>query len=103
MAKTEELPAMEGEGVAPKKIKKLDNAIALWRSIVEQRMTLTENEVLARQKVQDIMEAEKLTKYAYWVSDEEQKDVVLDETVKVKLTKHKEGAAEAEAPENEED
>lgn len=88
---------MEGEGVAPKKIKRLDNAIAAWRSIVEQRMNLTENEVVARDKVQTIMQEEKLTKYPYWVDDETQKDVVLDETVKVKMTKHKDnGDADAD-------
>lgn len=85
MAKTDDLPEMTGDGVAPKKIKKLDNAIEAWRGFVEKRMELTESEVAARDKCIFIMHAEGLTKYPYWVSDDEQKLLVLESNEKLKL------------------
>ena len=93
MAKvTEELPGVEGEGVSPKRIKRLDNAIAQWRDVVEQRMQLTEDEIVKRDKVQAIMTEEGIQKYAYWIEDDLQKDVILDATVKVKMKAHKDAA-----------
>jgi hypothetical protein len=87
MAKTEELSGMEGEGVTPKKIKRLENAIEKWRGYVTQRMAVLESEVEARDNVIAIMHAENLTKYPYWIDDEVQKVLVLDSTEKLKLKK----------------
>ena len=87
MAKTDEIPGIEGEGVSPKKIKKLDNAIEKWRSFVGQRMAVLESEIEARNNVVAIMHAENLTKYPYWEDDETQKVVILDTTEKLKLKK----------------
>ena len=42
MAKTDDLPGVEGEGVSPKRIKRLDNAVALWRANVAGRQELTD-------------------------------------------------------------
>ena len=95
MAKTEEIPGMTGEGVSPKKIKALDNAIADWRSIVEDRMNLTEREVSAAAKVTELLHKHNLTSYPYWVDDETQKLVVLEGKEKLKLKK----AESAEASE----
>lgn len=87
MAKTDDLEGMTGAGVAPKKIKRLDNAIEKWRAIVEERMALTESEVDARDKVIEIMHEESVKSYPYWTSDDEQRLVVLDSTEKLKLKK----------------
>src|SRR5580700_1466356 len=100
MAKTEELPGVEGEGVGPQKnIKALDNAVADWRSKVAERMALTEKEVEARNKVVSLMHKHNLTKYPYWETDDEKKLLVLDSTEKLKLTK----AVEAEESETADD
>lgn len=97
--RTEELPGVEGEGVSPKKIKRLDNAINAWRSYMTERMDVLEKEVEARNKVVSIMHEEGVTSYPYWVTDDEKKMVVLDSTEKLKLKK----AEDAEELENEND
>lgn len=78
---------MEGEGIGLKKIKALDTAIENWRAYVDQRMSLTEKEVEARDKVTDLMHKHNLNCYRFWVSDDEQKMLVLDKTEKLKLKK----------------
>jgi hypothetical protein len=87
MAKTEELSGMEGEGIAVKKIAALDKAVETWRAYVEQRMSLTEKEVEARDKCIALMHKHNVVCYRYWISDEEQKLLVLDSTEKLKLKK----------------
>jgi hypothetical protein len=100
---TDGLPGIEGEGVGqPKRIKRLDNAIDQWRSTVDQRMLLTDQEVKQRARVEQIMNEEGIKKYAYNVDDEIVKDVVLDVAVKVKMTKHADPEAQDD-DENEED
>ena len=85
MAKTEELPAMEGDGVGPqKKIRRLDNAIAAWRENVTNRMSWTEKEVESRDKVMTILHEEGIQRYRYQESDDEVKFVELDSTEKLK-------------------
>jgi|SRR5580704_6875814 hypothetical protein len=104
MAKTEELPGVEGEGVGPqKKIKALDNAVSDWRSKVAQRMALGEQEVEARNKVVSLMHKHNLVKYPYWESDEEKKLLVLDSTEKLKLTKAVEADKSETADDNDKD
>lgn len=85
MKTTDELPGVEGPGVSPKKIKRLDNAIANWRENVTNRMALTEKEVASRGKVMLIMNEEGVAKYTYQESDDEQKIVELDKTEKLKF------------------
>lgn len=103
MAKvTEDLNGMTGAGVAAVKIKRLDNAISAWRETVSARMELSEEEVKRRDKVEAIMKEEGVKKYAYWLDDETQKDVLLDESIKVKMVAHKEVEA-AEDLDNEDD
>lgn len=88
MAKTDELPGVEGEGVGPqKKIKSLDTATGDWRDLVDKRMALTEREVEARNKVVDLMHKHNLKSYPYWETDDDQKVLVLDSTEKLKLKK----------------
>ncbi len=89
--RTEELSGIEGEGVAPKKIKRLDNAINAWRSHVTERMDILEKEVAARDKVVAIMHEEGLTSYPYWITDDEKKLVVLDSTEKLMMKKASDG------------
>jgi hypothetical protein len=96
MAKTEDLEGIQGEGVSPKKIKRLDTAIASWRGFVTDRMDALEKEIEARDKVLNIMHAENLTLYPYWISDDEKRNVVLDRTEKLKLMKAKDGEPELE-------
>jgi hypothetical protein len=85
MARTEELPGVEGEGVSPKRIKKLDNAVAQWRASVAARQELTEKEVESRDKVLAMMHAEGITQYHYYDEDDEKKLLIIEGTEKVKL------------------
>jgi hypothetical protein len=96
MPRTEELQGIEGEGVAPKRIKRLDNAVEKWRSIVADRQALTEKEVEARDKCVEIMHQEGLKTYRYWDSDDDQKDLVLIGAEKLKLQKIKDVAEGSE-------
>jgi hypothetical protein len=102
MAKTDELPGVEGEGVAPqKRIKSLDNAIEEWRANVEKRMALTKKECESRQLVIDLMHKHSVTRYPWSNSDDEEKILRLDATEKLKLAKpeDEEGAGEGEGEE----
>jgi hypothetical protein len=87
---TQELPGVEGEGVAVKRIKPLDNAIAEWRDAVAKRMTLTEDEVFTCAKVVELMHKYQLTTYPYYDDDDMKKNVVLEGSEKLKLKKVKE-------------
>jgi hypothetical protein len=87
---TQELPGVEGEGVAVKRIKPLDNAIAEWRDAVAKRMTLTEDEVSICAKVVELMHKYQLTTYPYYDDDDTKKNVVLEGSEKLKLKKVKE-------------
>jgi predicted transcriptional regulator len=102
-AKTEELPGIEGEGVSPKKIKKLDNAIAGWRENVKTRMEWTRKEVESRDKVMQIMRSEGVVKYSYQESDDEKKIVELDVTEKLKFKNAADAEESAEAGEGDGD
>ena len=100
MAKTEELPGVEGEGVSTKKIAALEKAIGDWRDIVARRTELTAEEVEASNKVTALMHKHNLTAYPYWVDDDTRKLVVLEGKEKLKLKKAEETET---SPENEED
>ena len=97
MARTEELPGVEGEGVSPKRIKKLDNAVAQWRATVAARQELIDKEGESRDKVLLIMRQEGVTQYHYYDEDDEEKLLVIEGTEKVKLKAlPKEGEGEEE-------
>jgi hypothetical protein len=87
---TQELPGVEGEGVAVERIKPLDNAIAEWRDVVANRMKLTEDEVSTGAKVVALMHEYQLTTYPYYDDDDTKKNVVLEGSEKLKLKKVKE-------------
>jgi len=93
---TQDLPGVEGEGVADRKIKSLDNAIADWRDAVKRRMALTEEEVAASAKVVDLMHKNALTTYPYYDDDDEKKNVVLEGTEKLRMKKVKAAAEPSE-------
>ena len=85
MAKTLELPGVEGEGVAQKKIIALDNAVLEWRGFVDKRMALTKKEVEASQRVLEVMHAKGVTSYRYQDGDTEKMLVLVAGKEKVKL------------------
>ena len=85
MTKTDDLPGVEGEGVAPKRIKALDNACGKWRAIVAERQLLTEKECEARDKVLALMHEHGVTKYHYYDDDDEKKLLCIEANEKVKL------------------
>lgn len=88
MVKTDELPGVEGAGVAPqKRIESLDNAIEEWRANVEKRMALTKKECESRDKVIELMHKNGVTRYPWSNSDDEEKILRLDATEKLKLAK----------------
>jgi hypothetical protein len=90
MPKTDDLPGVTGEGVSPKRIKKLDNAVELWRERVTARQAVLLEEIEARDNCVAIMHAEGLKTYRYFDGDEEQpRDLILDSTEKLKLKKVK--------------
>jgi hypothetical protein len=99
MPKVEDLPGIEGEGVSPKRIKRLDNAVATWRANVAARQELTEKEVESREKVLTIMHAENVTRYHYYDEDDVKKLLILEGSEKVKLKAIKDG--EGEEPDTE--
>jgi hypothetical protein len=98
MPRTADLPGVEGEGVAPKRIKALDNACGKWRAVVAQRQSLTEEEVKARDKVLSLMHEHGVTKYHYYDDDDEKKLLCIEANEKVKLKAIKD-EAESEADE----
>ena len=79
--KQEDLPAIEGEGVAPKKIKEIEIAAGDYVSIRDKRMALTEKEVLARQTLVELMRKHGLTNYRY----DEEEVVLIEGEFKVKV------------------
>lgn len=93
---TQELPGVEGEGVSQKRIIALDNAIGAWRSVVEKRMNLTEEECAAREKVMEVMHAENVTVYRYLGADDEVKivELIVGEKVKFKNPEDEKSAGE---------
>ena len=86
-AKTDELPAMEGEGVSAKRIKAIDDAADDWRSAVAKRQNLLEKAVELRDAVVALMHKHGVTKYRYNVDDETTKLLVLVGSEKLKLEK----------------
>ena len=85
MPKQDDMPGIEGPGVAPKRIKKLDNAVAQWRATVAARQELTEKECESRDKVLAMMHAEGITQYHYYDEDDKKKLLIIEGTEKVKL------------------
>lgn len=85
---------MTGEGIAPKKIKRLDNACDRWRELIAQRQAVLEEEVKARDKVVAIMHEEGIVCYPYFVDDDTRKLLILDSTEKLKLKKAEETGSE---------
>lgn len=65
MPKQSDLPNVEGEGVAPKKIKAIDIAADEYVTIRDKRMAMTEKEVAARDKLVDLMKQNGLEVYFY--------------------------------------
>lgn len=63
--KNQELPGIEGEGVARPKIKAIDSAADKYIEIRDSRMALTEKEVAAKLKLAMLMRDHKLTEYVY--------------------------------------
>jgi hypothetical protein len=86
-AKTDELPAMEGEGVSEKRIKAIDDAADDWRSALAKRQNLLEKEVELRDAVVALMHKHGVTKYRYNVDDDTTKLLVLVGSEKLKLEK----------------
>lgn len=97
MPKTEELPSMTGEGVAPVKIKALDNRIEKWREIVSKRMAFTEQEVESKQAVIDYLHENNIARYRF--SDDNDEARILELSVKEKLKFKKESDASDEPDE----
>lgn len=92
---TEEIPGMEGQGVAPvKRIKGLDDAIETWRDFVDKRMALTKKEVESRSKVVELMHKHGLTSYPVTLGDDTEKVLELDTKEKLKLKKNDEDGEE---------
>lgn len=60
-----DLPAIEGEGVAPKRIKALEVAADNYVDRRDTRMKLTEEEVAARSKLAELMKQHNLTIYRF--------------------------------------
>lgn len=67
--KQNDLPAIEGEGVAPKKIKAIEVAADDYVEKRDTRMSWTEKEVAARNKLITLMKEHGLEKYRF--GDEE--------------------------------
>ena len=88
--KTADLPGVEGEGVARKRIKKLDEAIDVWRQLVTKRMALSDKESEAKEQVNAIMHAEGIEVYLYTDDGDVEKECVLVETVKLRKVKDEE-------------
>lgn len=63
--KQQDLPAIEGEGVAPKKIPAVEKAADKYVEIRDKRMAMTEQEVTARAGLIEMMHEHKLTVYTY--------------------------------------
>lgn len=85
--KTSELPGVEGEGVAPKRIKVLDDAIDEWREIVSKRTALSEKEKEAKERVNHIMHDKGLTIYLYTDEGDVEKECVIVDSVKLRRVK----------------
>jgi hypothetical protein len=103
MAKTNDLPRVEGEGVAPKRHPALDSAIEEWRDFAVKRMALTEKEAAARDKVVTMMHQRNLTVYPYDDGGDDRRNVVLEGAEKLKLQKVKDAPAPKAEPAAEQD
>lgn len=55
MAKRDELPGMEGEGVAALEIEEIDKAIAKYQRKKEARCTASPGEIAAKQDLRDLL------------------------------------------------
>jgi hypothetical protein len=91
--RTDDLPAMTGDGVAPVKIKALDNRVEKWREIVAERMAMTEKEVEARDAVIEVMREKGIQSYVWHDGDDTKRLVKLVAKEKLKLEKDKYGEA----------
>ena len=87
MAKTADLAGIEGEGVAPKSIARLDKAIGKWRGIVSERMSMTEKEADAKKVVNQIMHEENVSLYLYTDDGDVEKECVIVDSVKLRRRK----------------
>jgi len=96
---TTDLPGVEGPGVSNKRIVSLDNAIEKWRDIVTSRMSLTEKEIEARDRVLEVCHEKGVTKYNYRDNDVDKVLVVIPGKEKVKL-KNPETATDDEGGED---
>lgn len=92
--KQEDLPAIEGEGVAPKRIKPIEVAADAYVDARDARMKLTEKEVEKRGKLIDLMKEHGLTKYRF--GDEEVELKPGKDGVKVKKVDGTETEAEGD-------
>ena len=81
MAKTDDLPGVEGEGVSRKKIKSVEVAADNYCDIRDRRMSLTEKEVEARTVLISKMKEHGLSEYVY----DDHKVVLLPGVEKVKV------------------
>jgi hypothetical protein len=75
----------DAPGVSAKRIIQLDNAIEKWRDILEKRMSLTEQEILARDRVLEVCHEKGITSYRYRDNDIDKVLVVVVGKEKVKL------------------
>jgi hypothetical protein len=85
MPKTNDLPGVEGPGVAREKIQALDNRIEKWRDCIDARMKLLEKEVEARDAVIAFMKEKGLTLYRWQGDDHGEGILTLDAVEKLKL------------------
>lgn len=65
MPKQNDLPAIEGEGVAPKKVRAIEVAADEYVEIRDTRMGWTKKEVAARTKLADLMKKHELKSYKF--------------------------------------
>lgn len=80
---------MEGEGVSPVRIKALDNRVEKWRGIVTARMELTEQEVISKAAVVEMMHEKNLTTYTFYDDNDEKRIVSLTAKESLKFKKDK--------------